>query len=220
MGLFCTILSSMASVPETGKRFDLDTGVLCLDFANTWEDRGRPETEKLRSIDDLLTFATQSGIATPALVARVDDFRASHPGDARRALDDCLVLRERIYRMVSAQAAGKGASSEDLSGINRALAAAYAGQRLESNGGGYRWDWPSPEDGLAPILHPILRSLGELLVSGDLERLRECDGPACTWLFVDASRNGSRRWCSMKTCGNRAKAHRHYRRQKSHRSSD
>lgn len=210
----------MASPSAVDQSFELDTGVLCLDFANSWEDRGRPETDKLRSLDDLLAFAMQSGIATPALIARVDDFRARHPDEARRALDECLAVRERIYRIVSAQAAGHSPTSEDLSSINLALAAAYAGQKLESKGRKYRWEWPSPEDGLAPILHPILRSLGELLVSGDSARLRECDGPTCTWLFIDSSRNGSRRWCSMKTCGNRAKAHRHYRRQKSHRSSD
>ena len=67
---------------------------------------------------------------------------------------------------------------------------------------------------LAAPLRPIVRSAAELLVSDQLDRVRECDGARCTWLFLDQSRNRSRRWCSMETCGNRAKARRHYRRTK------
>jgi len=52
------------------------------------------------------------------------------------------------------------------------------------------------------------------LLRNYLGRVRECDGAACTWLFLDQSRNRSRRWCSMESCGNRAKARRHYHRQR------
>ena len=48
------------------------------------------------------------------------------------------------------------------------------------------------------------------LVSGDRELIRQCEDDACGWLFVDRSRGGRRRWCSMADCGNRAKARRHY----------
>jgi predicted RNA-binding Zn ribbon-like protein len=63
-------------------------------------------------------------------------------------------------------------------------------------------------------LRPIARSAAELLTSETLSRVRECGGATCTWLFLDASRNRSRRWCSMESCGNRAKARRHYRRRR------
>jgi predicted RNA-binding Zn ribbon-like protein len=59
------------------------------------------------------------------------------------------------------------------------------------------------------MLSPVAWSVAELLMSEDLHRVRECAGPDCGWLFMDTSKNGSRRWCSMETCGNRAKARRH-----------
>src|ERR671930_579256 len=63
------------------------------------------------------------------------------------------------------------------------------------------------------VLAPVVWSAAELLTSGPLERVRECPGDdTCGWLFLDTSRNGSRRWCDMRTCGNRAKARRYYRR--------
>lgn len=199
----------------TYQPFELDTGVLCLDFSNTWEDRGRPETERLNDVSDLLAFAAQSGITTSAIAAELNKFCARQPQEAQRAFSEGRKVRERIYRIASAQAAGRAPAPQDLESVNQDLAAAYHGQRLRREGKGYHWEWPQPENGLTPILHPILRSFGELLASADLERLRECGGPTCTWLFLDRSPSGSRRWCSMKTCGNRAKARRHYRRRKS-----
>ena len=62
------------------------------------------------------------------------------------------------------------------------------------------------------VLYPIIKSAADFLVSSDLKRLKQCADDFCGWLFMDKSRNYSRRWCSMKDCGNRAKAHRHYQR--------
>jgi predicted RNA-binding Zn ribbon-like protein len=64
------------------------------------------------------------------------------------------------------------------------------------------------------LLAPVLWSAGDLLTGGRLSRVRQCANPACLWLFVDDSKAGTRRWCSMASCGNRAKANRHYARLK------
>src|SRR5438270_5320885 len=83
---------------------------------------------------------------------------------------------------------------------------------------GFAWGWAAPDaseaaaEALASPLRPILRSAAELLTSGERGDVRECAAGDCTWLFLDRSRNRTRRWCSMATCGNRAKAQRHYRR--------
>jgi len=58
---------------------------------------------------------------------------------------------------------------------------------------------------LEAILWPIAGSAGELLTSDDLGRVRQCGGKTCRWMFVDRSKNRSRRWCDMKVCGNRPK---------------
>jgi predicted RNA-binding Zn ribbon-like protein len=60
------------------------------------------------------------------------------------------------------------------------------------------------------ILNPLIRSAADLLVSDELKRVKRCGDPACGWLFLDTSRNKSRRWCDMSDCGNRAKASRFY----------
>jgi len=60
------------------------------------------------------------------------------------------------------------------------------------------------------MLWPIMRSAAELLTNGPLDRLKQCAG--CSWLYLDASRNRTRRWCEMRVSGNRAKARRHYER--------
>jgi predicted RNA-binding Zn ribbon-like protein len=73
------------------------------------------------------------------------------------------------------------------------------------------------EDLLDSVLWPVVQATVELLTSPDAERVRICEAvlaKECDWLFLDLSRNHSRRWCSMKDCGNRAKARRHYQRKR------
>ena len=75
-----------------------------------------------------------------------------------------------------------------------------------------RWEWVYSPDDLTQMLGPVAWSAVEVLQSEDRRALRECEGSNCNWLFLDTSRNHSRRWCSMQSCGNQAKAKRHYQR--------
>jgi predicted RNA-binding Zn ribbon-like protein len=78
---------------------------------------------------------------------------------------------------------------------------------------GFTWDTNGKKDELDWMLKPVVRSAAELLTSDELTRVKECaDDKGCGWLFLDKSRNRSRRWCDMKDCGNRAKAKRFYER--------
>ncbi|MCK4470533.1 MAG: CGNR zinc finger domain-containing protein, partial [Anaerolineae bacterium] len=76
----------------------------------------------------------------------------------------------------------------------------------------FEWAWVLGENDLDRMLWPIVRSAAELLTSGDLRKVRQCAREGCDWLFVDASKNHSRRWCSMNMCGSRVKARRYYQR--------
>jgi predicted RNA-binding Zn ribbon-like protein len=98
--------------------------------------------------------------------------------------------------------------------LNDALAAGARYRRLVPEREGFGWTWVESEEPLEDVLWPVAQSAAELLTSDAMERVKECRNQQCTWLFVDRSRNGSRRWCDMKDCGNRAKARRHYARQK------
>jgi predicted RNA-binding Zn ribbon-like protein len=169
---------------------------LCLDFANTryWRGQATP-TETLNAPADLAAW-----------------LKAAKP-PAVRDFEQALALRETIYRLFDAQAEGKPAP-RDLDALNAALAQAPARKALKRSRGGYEWEVDARSVGALALLAPVLWSAGDLLAGPRLERVRRCANPDCGWLFLDDSRAGKRRWCSMSACGNRAKARRHYHRSK------
>ena len=169
-------------------------GRLCLDFVNTVSWRGRDEPdEKLRDFDDLLEWCTLVGVLSRA---EARNWRES------RSLARAWELRESIYRLFVAWAAGRRPSATDLTRLNASLPPR---DRLSWGRGRYVW-----KAGDERILGPIAWSAADLLTSGDRARLKRCGSEECGWLFYDESVNGRRRWCSMSDCGNREKARRHY----------
>ena len=197
--------------------FELSGGALCLDFANTWGDRKRQETDKLDAYPDLLAFAAQAELLAPGDAAGLAVRAETEPRLAAAAIGQARDLREVLYRLFSAVAARRDPAASDLERFNAALPEALAHLRLERRGADYAWTWvpvDAPPAMLTAPLWPILRSAADLLTSAERQQVRECGGSACTWLFLDRSRNRSRRWCSMESCGNRAKAQRHYHRRR------
>ncbi|HOX25770.1 MAG TPA: ABATE domain-containing protein [Candidatus Krumholzibacteria bacterium] len=195
--------------------FDLSSGSLCLDFANTWSDRGRPETDRLASYDQLVAFAVQSEAVGRQAGEGLRDLAAGDPAGAYRALARARGLRDVLYRLFSNLAAGRPIAAADLARLNEALGPALARLRIAPEDGAFAWHWNDAAPGdLDRPLAPIVRSAAELLTGERRARVRECDADGCTWLFIDTSRNRSRRWCSMASCGNRAKARRHYQRRR------
>ena len=103
--------------------------------------------------------------------------------------------------------------TDDLAALNAAIADAMGHARLVPAEGHFHWEWEHAPPRLAACCGPVVWSAAELLTAEELHRVHECAGHDCGWLFLDVSKNGSRRWCSMETCGNRAKARRHRERQ-------
>lgn len=210
------MMKRMTQTPEKSGEpaFELSGGALCLDFANTLEDRPRGSSENLGGYADLLAFAEQTeSLAAPELQALRRHSRL-HPRAATAALARALVLRESLYRIFSALAAGRHPPGRDLRRLNRELAEALARLRLVREEESFRWRWSGPRSALERPLWPLARSAADLLAAADRDPIRECAAESCSWLFLDGSRNRSRRWCDMATCGNRAKARRYYRRHK------
>lgn len=198
--------------PSPDQIFELSGGALCLDFANTCSRFDGPR-ERLRTYGDLVAFAKQTGILDADEAAAVAALATADPSGADRELAAAKDLREALYRLLSAVAAGDPPPEADLARLNERLPAALAGLRVAARDGAFAWVRHDVATSLAAPLHPIVRSAAELLASSDdLARVRECGDAHCAWLFLDRSRNRSRRWCSMESCGNRAKARRHYRR--------
>jgi predicted RNA-binding Zn ribbon-like protein len=192
--------------------FDLTlTGQLSLDLANTidWRTSEQPR-ELINSYPDLLRWARHTGILTESESRRLLREVGGRPAEAAGALESALSLRETLFRIFSAIAEGQRPEPSDVEYLNAKLSEALAHLQIKPQTEGYSWHWKGSDASPGWILWPVALSAAELLTSGDLRMLRQCPGAGCAWLFVDTSRNKSRRWCAMDVCGNRAKARRHY----------
>lgn len=191
--------------------FDLIGGALCLDFVNTASARREgPFRERLHGYGDLVTWAERVGLVTESEGADLRQRAAGEPARAEAVVKRARELREAIYRAFSARAQGWAAEYPDIDLIGRAYAEASAKRMLVDTGEGFDLLWPKPAVALEHPLWPVAVSAAELLVSDERMRVKECATDNCNWLFLDSSKNRSRRWCEMKECGNRAKARRHY----------
>ncbi|MFN2521016.1 MAG: ABATE domain-containing protein [Candidatus Limnocylindria bacterium] len=195
--------------------FELTGGALCLDLTNTvGGTRARPR-EDLHSFDDLVEWSRQAR-ALDATAARELRRRAeAAPADAARALRRTVSLREAIHRVFVARAAGEPPAEADIELIRRWDAEALEHSRLVARGGEFAREWAETPPSFERVAWIVAHDAVELLTSQELPRVRECASDTCAWLFLDTSRNRSRRWCDMKSCGNRAKVRRHYERVRS-----
>ena len=196
-------------------QFELTGGALCFDLANTVDSRcaSSRRVDHLTDYASLASWARQSGVV-PARRAR-ELIRAAkkQPDAAGRAFRKAVELRETIYGVFSAIAGGGRPSEQDLLLLGLHAQEALSNMRLLPGGSGFEWSLKQrSRDSLMTLVWPTAKSAADLLVSGDLSRVRECAAGNCGWLFMDRSRNQSRRWCDMKICGNREKARQHYRR--------
>lgn len=173
---------------------------ICVRFVNTVGNRrSNDPSEHLRSTEDVVKFFAGHLLA-PGDLSLDQEYhrRARH-------------LRDGLYRIFSALAAGKPVSAEDIEILNAELAEATAKFEL---GAGLTWQL-SEADPAERALMLIALSAADLVNSDLRSRIRECADEHCGWIFVDCSKNRSRRWCSMSDCGNLAKARRFQERRRS-----
>lgn len=185
---------------------------LCLDFANTLSWRGsEPSAESLNHIDDLIGWCVNSGAAGARQAEAVRTWATKNPLRADALLAEAIELRELIFRIFRPLGAGGSPASADLARLNDWLKEAPARVVIDHASAGLGWRiGRAAEPAAAAILAPVLWSAGDLLAGPNRDRARHCANERCLWLFVDDSKTGNRRWCSMSACGNRAKARRHY----------
>ena len=181
-------------------------GRLCLDFCNTMRGNGPPGSDLWQRYPDLADWCVHTEILSPSDADRLKQAARADSRAADRALRAARRLREGIHRAFAAEAAGRGAAEGDLELINEVLVTGNSRRRLSPALKGACWTWDDAPTDLEAVLWPVAWSAGDLLTSSQLDRVKECGG--CTWLFLDASRNRSRRWCDMRDCGNRSKVRR------------
>lgn len=196
-------------------KFQIIAGELCLDFINTLDGRAVPEGQRelVPSYEDLLDWATQAGGLSAARRRVLQREAEAHPKNADAVLAQAVELRECLYRIFGPVARNRRASEDDRRCFNAYLGEALSHMELRPAQKGFQLGWAQTDPRLDSLLWPIVRSASDLLTGDDLKYVRECGAGACRWLFVDRSKNHSRRWCDMKVCGNRIKARKFYRRQ-------
>ena len=193
---------------------------LCLDFTHTLQDRFNADRkELLHSYSDVLAWGLYMRLLQGEEAQELLHLAEQHPQVATKALHDALNVREAIYHIFYSISQEETPGADDMALLNATLAQAMSHAYIagESGTDHFRWDWQgkSDADRLERINWIVIRSAADLLTSDKLDDVRACAAEDCRWLFLDISKNHSRRWCDMETCGNQAKARRHYSRKKS-----
>ncbi len=214
-----TSIEQAGSNPEGGRpktRAHWTGPPICLDFTDTvtWRSDSSKEKDSLNSYADLLAWCNQAGILSDAKSQQLLREAESRPRDAAQALGRARDLRETIYRIFLAIAQNVPPNEKDLGDLNAALARTVSMSRIVATDGGFTWTCQVDCVALDQVIWPVIRSAADLLTSEDIRLVKHCAASDCRSLFLDISRNKKRRWCEMSSCGNRAKARRHYHRQK------
>jgi predicted RNA-binding Zn ribbon-like protein len=198
------------TAPRRALRFELTAGIVCLDFANTLDNRASDHPKELiKSYNDLLHFLEDTRAMAPSQVVRLIERAYLSPKEALHTLQAAIELREAIYQIMWALLHKKTVPAMALAQLNGYVE--YAAQHAHLVQKGSRFSWRFDElGGFDVVLWPIARSAADLLTSDQLPFVRACSSKSCEWLFLDTSKNHRRRWCDMKVCGNRAKARSFY----------
>lgn len=188
---------------------------LCLEFANTRSWRGKPNpSEELNSPNEWLQWTLDHGAASEEVVAALRQKAAERPEEALAAFDKAIGFRESLYNLLYAHSLQLDAPAKDRMAVQSVLQRALARLQLTQRAQG--WDLEPDDFALdwdAPLFGPAL-SAAQLLTGEYATKVRSCGRPECLWLFLDLTKNHSRKWCSMQTCGNVVKARANYLRKK------
>ncbi|HEV2655068.1 MAG TPA: ABATE domain-containing protein [Ktedonobacteraceae bacterium] len=199
----------------TTENFDFVGNNICLDFVNTVLDRvDNTGRDDFTSYDDLVAWSRLAGTVTAGEAEQLLARARQHPEEAKRIYKRATEQREIIYRIFAAVAQERDPAPADLARLSELFADAMSRACITLHDNTFIWDWTQKETTLESLLWPVIRAAAELLTSADLHLARQCAATDCTWLFLDTSKNHSRRWCDMKSCGNRTKVSKHYEKRK------
>ena len=198
----------MSAPPEGSTLFDLAGGHPALDLVNSLDNRFRADgpNENLIGFDELVRFLRETALVSPDQAQVLK--KKAHSEAAQRALQAVRELREASATVWYAAVEEKAPPAQALRTLERHFLETNSQRRLHWDSGP-RWQWRTP-DGSDPqlALWILSQSVSGLLCSDQAALIRTCGVDTCRWLFIDTSKNHSRRWCNMKVCGNRMKARR------------
>lgn len=188
----------------------------CLDFLNTMiADQGKL-VDLLQNMGDLLRWFVEADVLTPEQAKDLAG-RWSDTAEAEAALADVRNLRAQLITLVDGLIMGIPPAPATLATLNTVLLRQARYEQIigdDTTGWALReqYELREPRD----VLAPLARAAAVLLSERDLARIRKCENPVCVLHFYDTSKNGSRRWCDTRTCGNRVRVAHHYQRRHEH----
>jgi predicted RNA-binding Zn ribbon-like protein len=185
-------------------------GNVALDFLNTRSGPplGPADRDVLGDYAGLLAWGVYAGVLDLAEARRLDRKSRRESAEARRVFERAVRLRDTLDGLFRALATGRQSPPRSRAALRNEEADVLGRAELRDVDGGYAWSWTG-DDSLARPLGPVVHAAVELLTGGQLERIKACGG--CSFLFVDESKNRSRRWCSMEDCGANEKMRRYIR---------
>lgn len=220
-----TSMETPPTRPATPRELPILGGHLALDFANTVDDPlGPARHDHAATYPDLLQWATRVNLVGEQQAARLLRAAARAPRTEAAALRRAHQLRRAVNELFGGVADDRPDVPDQWPRLRPFVTAAIAAASLATADGvepagrargRQAWVWPQ-EDELHVMLYPIAMAAAELLVGPDLSRLKRC--ARCPWLFLDRSKNHSRRWCDMDDCGKAQKIERYVARRAARRS--
>jgi len=185
-------------------------GELCLDFCNTGQGaRGTRQVEWLTDFNELVAWVQAAGALSAKQASALRAAAERAPEAAQRVWSRALRFREALARVLIARAAERAPFTDDLQLIEQEYARSARYARLAPAEDGFRWTVDGEGEELDLALRPLVESAVSLMTSSRMARLRRCGNATCYWLFIDETKNCSRRWCEMASCGNLMKVRRH-----------
>ena len=191
----------MRLVTDPG-RLPLRGNDVAVDFVNTVSDVRTGGREFLGTAGDLLVWARHAGVVDDAEFREIDTSIRENTARGRADYREALRLRSALTSVLTGSA-----SRADVALVDRHRRRSALHHELVSRHARWSVRWAGRSD-LKLVISRIADAFVELATSGRINRVRQCDGPRCGWVFVDTSRGGRRRWCSMQDCGNRDKVRR------------
>ncbi|MFD0278240.1 CGNR zinc finger domain-containing protein [Kitasatospora sp. NPDC127111] len=184
-----------------GTRYLFDPGALCLELLTTGGPGDYARYEVLHRPEDLAEWLGQSRLRLPAGEGTGPDPTSAGLAISPDQLAGVRTLRDALWRLAAARAHGEPGAAGDYAVLNRAAAHPPLVPQIAPDG---TTAPPLPANG-DQLASTVARDAIALLTGPYADRIRECGAHDCYLIFVDTSRPGRRRWCSMERCGNRHK---------------
>ena len=201
----CPLMETLQRNPPV-RPLPVVAGNLALDFANTVDDPNGPARfDHIQDLPLLLGWARTVHLLSEPEYEELAALARNQPAVAASGLRRAHTLRRAVQSVFGAIADGQAIPEQPWRDLRRLIAEAISHAELTGGHGHVELVWPTR--GLDAVLWPIVYAAHELLTGSTLGRVKRC--AACPWLYVDQSKNSSRRWCSMDDCGKYVKMRRY-----------